>query len=82
MTATTTSTAHQLDIILIYAQDQNFASENAEICARLALDAAVKTGDADANYHARASLVAAMSAASVAREILRKIVDLRSQFRA
>ena len=82
MTNTTTSTAHQLDIILIYANDAVLTAENAEKCARLALDAAVKTGDTDANYHARASLVAAMSAASVARDILRKIVDLRSQFAA
>jgi hypothetical protein len=81
MTNTATSTKSQLDIILICANDAVLTAENAENCARLALDAAVKTGDTQ-NYEARCALVAAMSAASVARDTLRKIADLRSQFAA
>ena len=64
-----------LDIVLIFARDAVYAAESAERCARIALTAAVKTGDADANYQARCALVGAMSAASTARATLRKLAD-------
>ena len=82
ITNTTTSTELQLDIMLIYAKDAVFTAENAEICARLALNAAMETGDMKMINPAKASVVAAMSAASVARGTLRKIADLRCEFPA
>lgn len=82
ITNTTTSPELQLDIILICARDAVFTAENAEICARRALNDAMETGDMKMINPAKASVVAAMSAAYVARGTLRKIADLRCGFPA
>ena len=75
MNTTASETLTDLDIILIFARDAVWTAENAEVCARLALNAAMETGDMKMINAAKASVVAAMSAHSVARGTLRKLAD-------
>lgn len=78
MTTTTETTADhltELDIVLIYARDAVHVAENAECCARIALNAAVNTGDTDAKYRARCALSAAIVSTSTARATFSKLRD-------
>ena len=72
---TTTETLTDLDIVLIFARDAVWSAEQAECCARLALTAAIETGDKHMIDHAKTSVVTAIGAASTARGTLRKLAD-------